>query len=96
MTSAQIREKARRQTNGDLVGAYYQDGRVVAYNYGLRGKGRQVMDSRWAWFLGVYDKDIKPGMIEEDIQELQKKIVALTKDSTTLFADESIYREKAA
>ena len=80
MTSGDIREKARKQRAGDRVGAWFQGGRVISFNWDKAPlHSRILMESKGNLFLGVYDKDIQKGWLEEDIMAMHQNIVELTR-----------------
>ena len=85
MTSGDIRDKARKQKAGDRVGAWFDGGRVISFNWDKAPlHSRLLMESKGPLFLGVYDKDIQKGWLEEDIQAMHQKVVGLTKGLTTV------------
>ena len=74
MTSGDIRDKARKQRAGDRVGAWYEGGRVIVFNWDKAPSHSQILlAKKGGSFLGVYDRNIRKGWLEEDIRDIEDR-----------------------
>ena len=85
MTSGNIRDKARKQRAGDRVGAWYEGGRVIVFNWDKSPSHSQILlAKKGGSFLGVYDRKIQRGWLEEDIRAVEDRFRSHPAVRTTL------------